>query len=1498
MKRCLSISISITLFFSVVMSALSGIAYSSDRLNEFVFVNSLHAGGTTDGTLISYNGDEIHRQNGATITVKKDNNNEDYSFVKKYTGDKLTFHGANDNANNGNSGVNIFFADGINNTKGQKRFLEFNISTNANTRTYAGLNYGDTRLYILTWAGEGDIENATNHVIRVEVDRTSETPVAKVLVDDVEKTSKNLATGDASLSLWLAAYKTPTVTISKVKYGVIGDSVQNDNLMNLDYRRYNSSLITRNTVSENFDTLYSIESVTTMANGYISKDSGGSWVVTDDLNNSYVGDKSIFFNPNGISKARVVCFNPHNMAVSEISFDLMLMDFDNPLNINIKTNTGWIADRIHISKSEISGEGGGTYAKKYMPLNTWCNISVIYDGETGELWFVANDVPIYYNKFSSAYAFLNYIEILSGTSAYYIDNFEHKSYYKKDFVGELEVASSFYTANAEDGKEHVYARISADTDGKEKSFCVYGALYNGDEGAQRLVSVKRKDVLCSNDEYSKVFDMDIGPTAIGDTACIFCFDGVGTLKPLQFKHQRRIADIKEDVKLIMNFEDKSIGIRENNGIVSEFNGSKVLSVPLTANPVNLKYEALCLGDFVISFDLTSESAMEGEFVVCGGGTPAYLLKFTDGGKITAYDDTVLGSYLSGMTKVTIVFKHDTKSFDFYIDEELKLSGYLPGVTFDKCVHFEYELSSVGNNTAYIDNIIVYPPYVYTDKCFYYDKYSKPVDTDKKIVLTSETTIPNDSAQVQIMTDKVSLHTRSGVVYSNGKKNILEHMPYILNNEIMVPADFFRIVFGLSIAKNESVIKIGDNISLNIGTTKMSVSGEMVDIGQAPEIVGEICYLPLKAIVQNGMGLNLIYDESATHSGMVIISDSSYSLPDGIALQKLNDFCFYYRPDKDEFYKTYEKSGLKNSHPRIMATESDFERIRNEIKINPLKAHWYKNLIAFCEGILDEPTLKYELRDGVRLMYVSDDFENWMISLAAAYKLSGDKKYFDCAWKHIESVANMPDWNPSHHIDVGIMALGYAVAYDWFYDELSSEQRKIMEKGAYNNCLWTVNEAIKDDTTPYGWVMMNNNHNVFVNAGNMAVCLAFMDVYPEECSKIGADIVRILEQFLDKFAPLGQYYEGPHYATVAIDYTARIFSVMEPTVGLFKLDTAQGFELIGDYLTYMQSDVSNFNFADGDAGYVSSTGLFWLYNHYDIHGSKDSLANGFYYSASRDEAAQCLLWYDVEDESEDTQSLSLDIHYPQEEIITMRDSFLPGQVFVGIKAGDTVFDHSHYDVGSFVFDAMGTRWAHDLGKDDYNLYYKYGMKSVFRVRAESHNVLLIAPDSTPGFEDYKRAPVTEYVSTSDYVKAVVDMTDAYGSKVSSARRGFLFTDNRKSLVVRDEVVLNDTYDLYWLMYTDAKVKIVNNNTVILTDKVDASKQVMVEFCSSVAGKVGTESAKPFPTSVQIDEQMQNEGFNRIYYKVNSDEYVNITAKITPIGCKKTDIAKYDVSMEEW
>ena len=93
-------------------------------------------------------------------------------------------------------------------------------------------------------------------------------------------------------------------------------------------------------------------------------------------------------------------------------------------------------------------------------------------------------------------------------------------------------------------------------------------------------------------------------------------------------------------------------------------------------------------------------------------------------------------------------------------------------------------------------------------------------------------------------------------------------------------------------------------------------------------------------------------------------------------------------------------------------------------------------------------------------------------------------------------------------------------------------------------------------------------------------------------------------------------------------------------------------------------------------------------------------------------AMDLLWVDPTLAKTEVRDRPLDAYYRGLEVVTMRSSWDdPDAFFLGFKAGDNKANHSNLDIGTFVLDALGERWAIDLGADDYNLprYFDTGKK---------------------------------------------------------------------------------------------------------------------------------------------------------------------------------------------
>ncbi|MBQ4630588.1 MAG: MBL fold metallo-hydrolase [Clostridia bacterium] len=233
MKRIRMYFLIFVMIFNLV-TPLSAIC-SSDNSNETVILDSLHYGTDANGTLINFDGDEIHTQNGASVTVNRASNNSGNGIVYKYVGEKLTYHGANDAANRDNSAVNFIFNSGLSDLSECGIYAEFTIKTNAPTRTYAWLGCDSKDIYTLCYANSG-LESGKDHKIRVEIstiELAENSGYARIYIDDVFKTDSLFNLDKADVMLRLAACKTPVITISNVKIGKLpkvipGNEVQLD----------------------------------------------------------------------------------------------------------------------------------------------------------------------------------------------------------------------------------------------------------------------------------------------------------------------------------------------------------------------------------------------------------------------------------------------------------------------------------------------------------------------------------------------------------------------------------------------------------------------------------------------------------------------------------------------------------------------------------------------------------------------------------------------------------------------------------------------------------------------------------------------------------------------------------------------------------------------------------------------------------------------------------------------------------------------------------------------------------------------------------------------------------------------------------------------------------------------------------------------------------------------------------------------------------------------
>src|SRR5690606_5733067 len=107
-------------------------------------------------------------------------------------------------------------------------------------------------------------------------------------------------------------------------------------------------------------------------------------------------------------------------------------------------------------------------------------------------------------------------------------------------------------------------------------------------------------------------------------------------------------------------------------------------------------------------------------------------------------------------------------------------------------------------------------------------------------------------------------------------------------------------------------------------------------------------------------------------------------------------------------------------------------------------------------------------------------------LAYGYRMTGDERYLTRTERELNAVCDFSDWNPSHFLDVGEMALGVAIGYDWLFDELADETRHKVRRALRNKAFAPTKNS------QHNWYLRRtNNWNQVCNAG---IAFAAMATY--------------------------------------------------------------------------------------------------------------------------------------------------------------------------------------------------------------------------------------------------------------------------------------------------------------------------------------------------------------------------------------------------------------------
>lgn len=768
--------------------------------------------------------------------------------------------------------------------------------------------------------------------------------------------------------------------------------------------------------------------------------------------------------------------------------------------------------------------------------------------------------------------------------------------------------------------------------------------------------------------------------------------------------------------------------------------------------------------------------------------------------------------------------------------------------------------------------------------------------------TKSSVFYDDSEAENYLANKVVFHYYGKKLMKNGVKYNLASNPVWENNILYVGLDDFNKAFDTHITYN--TLPQLDNGTVQNGDTVLVPAAEL-----AEKDAGKYSFT-------DNDGAVYISDSSIGMEQSEPVYKREYSsspITELTSAEMLNDYVLYSRPKAEAVKAAFNQS--ETAHPRLFANKAELDKLIENAGENPRLVRILNTSLNMAENVLKTEPSGYEFEDSYRMITHATEFQNNMLTLGFAYRVTGESKYAERAWEELNLITDFPDLNTPHVIDTGTFLTGLGIAYDWFYDAFSEDKLKRISDTAINLGIKPLNSAYygrlqgcaagsNDKSTQISGIFpkWTSNYNAIANSGVLIASLAMAEVNPDLCFDSIEKSVRSLEYAMKGFNPGGGWIEGADYCALTLSHLNRATEALKGIFGTdYGLTSSPGFDKTAEFIISLQSGNTVNNFHDSCSANSGILYLTWLGIMFDDDAAinvRNSQIDSLSYSTSPMEVIAMGKNIYSADTSKKPDNM---IVTKGTESFSVRNTYnADNAAYLSAHGGAVSAYHSHNDASTFVMSMLGEQWAVDLGKESYNS--GVSDRLIYRKRTEGHNTVTINNDENYNQLPGSFAPLTAYASNDSEAYAVYDMSDLYRD-ADTVQRGFFADRHFTEFTVRDEIALNKQSEVYWFMHTRADNIKIDGNIVTLTQN---GKSIKMNFlCSAENYEIIEMNAVPLESSYPSDgtnpyeNQNPNEGARKIAVRISGSGSINLTVKFSENGDapKNIPISEWNVCEEE-
>jgi hypothetical protein len=441
-----------------------------------------------------------------------------------------------------------------------------------------------------------------------------------------------------------------------------------------------------------------------------------------------------------------------------------------------------------------------------------------------------------------------------------------------------------------------------------------------------------------------------------------------------------------------------------------------------------------------------------------------------------------------------------------------------------------------------------------------------------------------------------------------------------------------------------------------------------------------------------------------------------------------------------------------------------------------------------------------------------------------------------------------------------------------------------------------------------FLAVNHNWNQVCNAGMTYGALAIYEDQPELSKKTIERALSTIHLPMDAYKPDGAYPEGYSYWSYGTTFNIMFLSAIEKAFASDNgLSSTQGFLRTGEFREHMTGVTGqSFNWSDCGSDGNLSPAMFWFSQKTNnpslLWVEKDYLQKSNYKSFTEDRLLPAIMIWgkNINLDKITEPSSKLWMGQGSSPVCLMRTSWTDSNaIYLGFKTGSASVNHAHMDIGSFVMESDGVRWASDLGMQDYESLESKGIQvfgrtqdaqrwTILRMNNFAHNTLTIN-NQLQLVKGY--AKIDKYAGKPDIMYAISDLSSVYENQLANVKRGVAIVD-KKFVVIRDELKTTaQAATVRWTLLTRAEVSITGKNTATLTKN---GKKLFLRVDAPLNIQMKTWSTTPITTYDAPNPGTTLVGFE---CEVNPNTEKILQVLLIPGSVASTDIS-FDKLLENW